>query len=1339
MPDVVRRTVGRRFRLPLRTDSRRRALLIVAAGAIGFPQLGRAETLYWDTNGTTAGSGNAGGDWNQSDAANWSTDSAGLATPKVFAEGDAAVFSAGTDNTAATTVTVVGVVNPLSLTFNSQLTTFGVVGADADAAIDFGSTAGAINSSAAGTVTNKQFRITTNLRGTSGLTIAAHGNVSATGGSSNSYFQLGGDNSGLTGGISITSGLVDALNNNDASGNTRVFGSNTITISDQAGIVDANHSTKIANNIVLSGGTGIFRSWGSATTTFTGTLSGAGGMAFTDTGVRVLTGTNTFLGAVKIQAGSVQLGDNTTTGSFATASSVDIASGTTLRVRRSGSVNLTSLVPASLTLTGTLEQRGAAATDELLVTSTLGANTTTGTLRALTGKMTFGSGAVVKAANIQGNAGTIAIAAGADVQAGTLGATGGVITMTGGLADAPTLSLSSTPGNSGTAAIGTLNLQGGTLTTKYANIGNGSNTSGNVNQTGGTLMVVAGGDGFRLGHWGNGLTPGSQYLLTGGTLDATGLSANTTATARVVNIGWDGAGTMVVGGGTGAATVKSFGVVLDGKSANATPNDTLTVTTRGVVEIGGGGLVGRPEDGVILTGGTLRATAATAWSAPISVDGDSTLDTATSRITLSSTLTGGGNLTQAGTGEVAYTGNASEYSGTVTAATGTVSGTNTLGGSLVVGGTLAPGASSNAGTVGTMTVNGNATLNGLAVFDLNGASTTTGNDRVVVGGDLTFGSNAKIKPVLYGTLPTGSAEYTLFTYSGSLNGPTPTIDPTSSSTTRLTFGVNTDTAGAVKVSVSGAAANLVWAGGLASNAWDVNTTSNFINGAASDKFFNFDAVSFTDTGNTASPVLVNAPVQPISVAISADSNYTFAGTSGIVGGATLTKSGAGTLTLLNSNTLGAVTISGGTVSVGNGGTTGAIDGTGTLTIGTGATLKFNRSDAVTFSRAADANSAGTIVKDGTNTLTLSGTLPTNLVVNAGTVNASGGGFSTNRMVGNGQITVNTGGTLIVPSAHALGGDNGTMTESVTVAGGTLTLNAEQYFRNLTLTGGLVNGSAELRSLSGVVSVFQVTGTTPSTVTARVNQVGTAPWTVADVTGSKATDLLISGVVSNTGALTKSGPGTLELSASNTYTGLTTVNGGTLLASGAIGTGASATGTNAVNINAGGTLGGTGGIAGAVNVNLGGTLNPGVAIGTLSIASPLSFTATGTGAAPTLAIDLGTSGVSDKVALTGTDTAGLLSLDSPATLSLFTAGDIATSSTYTVAAFASLSGDFETVLINGVPAQSASSALPNFVSVVYNATSIEVTVNNVTVPEPGVLSLLGGVGLLAMRRRRAART
>ncbi len=101
------------------------------------------------------------------------------------------------------------------------------------------------------------------------------------------------------------------------------------------------------------------------------------------------------------------------------------------------------------------------------------------------------------------------------------------------------------------------------------------------------------------------------------------------------------------------------------------------------------------------------------------------------------------------------------------------------------------------------------------------------------------------------------------------------------------------------------------------------------------------------------------------------------------------------------------------------------------------------------------------------------------------------------------------------------------------------------------------------------------------------------------TGSRNTNTTVSGpIVDNPpglatgGRITKVGTGTLTLAGANTYTGLTTVNAGTLSVTGSI--------TGGAVINNGGTLNGTGAIGGAVTVNSGGVFAPGTSPGTITV-------------------------------------------------------------------------------------------------------------------------------------------
>jgi autotransporter-associated beta strand protein len=100
-------------------------------------------------------------------------------------------------------------------------------------------------------------------------------------------------------------------------------------------------------------------------------------------------------------------------------------------------------------------------------------------------------------------------------------------------------------------------------------------------------------------------------------------------------------------------------------------------------------------------------------------------------------------------------------------------------------------------------------------------------------------------------------------------------------------------------------------------------------------------------------------------------------------------------------------------------------------------------------------------------------------------------------------------------------------------------------------------------------------------------------------GSNNLTTAFSGVIQNggfgggtNGSLTKIGTDTLTLSGTNSYTGGTTVDAGTLAVDGSV--------LGTVAVNSGGTLQGIGSIAGNVTIAAGGVLAPGNSPGTLNI-------------------------------------------------------------------------------------------------------------------------------------------
>ncbi|RYD84089.1 MAG: PEP-CTERM sorting domain-containing protein, partial [Verrucomicrobiaceae bacterium] len=242
------------------------------------------------------------------------------------------------------------------------------------------------------------------------------------------------------------------------------------------------------------------------------------------------------------------------------------------------------------------------------------------------------------------------------------------------------------------------------------------------------------------------------------------------------------------------------------------------------------------------------------------------------------------------------------------------------------------------------------------------------------------------------------------------------------------------------------------------------------------------------------------------------------------GAVSLAKAGTGTLVLTGTNTYsGTTTIHGGTLEVGGAGTLGATTDAGIVNNGS-----FVYSSSATSIYGGVISGTGSITKSGTGTLTLAAanTYSGGTTLAAGRLNVN-----TATALGSGAITF-TGGTLDNTSGAAL----------------TLTSNNAQNWNG----DFIFLGTQNLNLGTGAVALN-----------------GNRSVTVSGST------LTVGGIISGTdSSLTKAGAGTLVLTGANTYTGGTTINGGTLQA----GTPAVLPSSGIVSVGAEGTLSlaGTGG-------------------------------------------------------------------------------------------------------------------------------------------------------------------
>ncbi|WP_311275802.1 autotransporter domain-containing protein [Methylobacterium sp. WCS2018Hpa-22] len=213
---------------------------------------------------------------------------------------------------------------------------------------------------------------------------------------------------------------------------------------------------------------------------------------------------------------------------------------------------------------------------------------------------------------------------------------------------------------------------------------------------------------------------------------------------------------------------------------------------------------------------------------------------------------------------------------------------------------------------------------------------------------------------------------------------------------------------------------------------------------------------------------------------------------------------------------------------------------------------------------------------------------------------------------------------LVAAADGYGAFNGAVTVTMDAAKGGY--DASDTWRNdIGGTGSLTKAGTGTLTLTGTNTYSGGTTIAGGTLVASAASLGSGAITDnASLILDQATDGTLANSIAGTGILTKAGSGTLNLTGTSTFSGLTGVAQGRLDVNGSLA-------HSVVTVGEGAAIGGTGTVGGLV-ARSGAAVAPGNSIGTLNVAGNASF-APGS----TLQVEANAAGQSDRVTATGTAT------------------------------------------------------------------------------------------------------
>ncbi len=486
-----------------------------------------------------------------------------------------------------------------------------------------------------------------------------------------------------------------------------------------------------------------------------------------------------------------------------------------------------------------------------------------------------------------------------------------------------------------------------------------------------------------------------------------------------------------------------------------------------------------------------------------------------------------------------------------------------------------------------------------------------------------------------------------------------------------------------------------------------------------------------------------ATLQLSNSAIAVTNSFTF-------GGSGQLNTGNAAITLSNNPT---VTVNGANQLFING----AISGTSSLTLaGPGTTTlqtisQFNSSNGTT----ADV---GTLVS--------SGTLNLKTFFAPGVTNTNNNGGGTGLLLG--PVNISSGAVVNANFVNALGYSPAKGVVTTLTVNGTFNDyvdNTQGLFTNVVLGGGSIlerDAAAGGNPGNFNFNVNASSGSTTSITTTAGSAVSTFTMGVALVNGgtlpiNAGSDLLITGPISGAaGAINKTGSGTLTIqdgyAAANSYTGGTTITGGTIRVSEQSATATTLLGTGATTIATGGTLGGNGSTGGAVVVA--GTITGGATnalTGTLTTGVQ-TWNSTGQYVAKVFDASntsTGTAG-NDRLVMSGLTVASGFAVNiSSGTVSSLPAGTVLVLADDTEAAttnpFNTSGGAAPAGLVLEVNGSTTTATTDNFTlatqadSLGNGGFDLVLEAGTAAAPEPTSLVLLGLIGApLVLGRRRSAR-